>query len=178
MQGNQTQAAQCQNPCQKRSWKEECSGGSLDHHLLHLSNTCKQGISPHPHRSFPLLHNLETGRTVRWTSKGTQGSQGFCSSVSRIYSCHRAERMLCSCLRQVFPISGFWGHQPFHLHSGANPAENKSAHFRQVPSTKNTGKPDFPLKEGVVLFTCSPPLGNRLNNTSSILTKGSRLRLV
>ena len=35
MQANQTQAAQCQNPCQKRSSKEECSSGGLDHHLLH-----------------------------------------------------------------------------------------------------------------------------------------------
>lgn len=77
MQANQTQAAQCQNPCQKRSSKEECSGSSLDHHLLHLSNTCKQEISPHSHRSFPLLHNLEAGRTVGWSQKERRVHKAF-----------------------------------------------------------------------------------------------------
>ena len=65
---------------------------------------------------------------------------------------------LCSYLRQVVPLCGLWGHQPFHLHSGAHPEENKDARFRKVPCTKSTCKPDVTLKEEVVLFKCSPPL--------------------
>lgn len=77
MQANQTQAAQCQNPRLKRSSKEECSSSSLDHPLLCLANTCKQAISLHPHRSFPLLHNLETGRTVRWSQRELRVHKAF-----------------------------------------------------------------------------------------------------
>ena len=77
MQANQTQAAQCQNPCQKRSSKEECSSGGLDHHLLHCQIHVNKRFLHILTDPFHSLHNLEAGRTFGWSQKEHRVHKAF-----------------------------------------------------------------------------------------------------